>query len=100
MPRLQALSVSIVGHRVISPSEKFPYTPYIWPKIIAQVLKYKAPLGCKRLPMFTLVGPSRWSSPNRVFVGQSLDLLQKGERLGYDTSSPPGFEYNTDSGEE
>ena len=60
------------------------YTPYNLEKIIAQVLKYKAPLGCKRLPMFTLVGSRPWSGQaDRVFVGQSLDLLQKGERLGY-----------------
>ena len=86
----------------MSPSE---YTPYNWEKIITQVLKYKAPLGCKRLPMFTLVGLCPWVGPHSVFVGQPLDLLQKGERLGYDRLgydkiSLPSFEYNTDSDEE
>ena len=65
MPRLQALSASI-------------QQPYNW-EIIARVLKYQPPLGCKRLPMFILVA---WRVPNMVFVGRSLDL--KGERLGYD----------------
>ena len=97
MPRLQALYICIVAHADMRSSEY----PYMWQKIIAQILKYKAPLCCKHLPMFTLssfIAP--WIGPDRVFVGQSLDLLQKGERLGYDKFSPPGFEYNTDSDEE
>ena len=74
MPRLQALSASIV---------RMLQTEYIhtWEKIMARVFKYKAPSGCKHLPMLTLT--DSWCASDRVFVGQSLDLLQKGERLGY-----------------
>ena len=48
-------------------------------KIADRVLEYQAPLGCKRLPTFKF---GSWS-PTRAFVGQSLDLLRKGERLRY-----------------
>ena len=48
-------------------------------KIAARVLEYQAPLGCNRLPMFKI---GIWL-PEEAFVGQSPDLLKKGERLRY-----------------
>ena len=90
IPRLQTLSASAANSesdrdRVemcerCSDSRRLGYNR----KIAAQVLEYKAPWDCKRLPMFTI------KELRRVFVGQSSpDVLKKGERLGYDDISPP-----------
>lgn len=96
IPNLQALSASIADldfdrHNVCGMDTYFRYSRYNQ-KIAARVLEYKAPRGCKRLPMFTVNQPIMGSK--RVFVGQSLELLRKGERLRYeDVSSPGNFEY-------
>jgi len=90
IPRLQTLSASAANSesdrdRVemcerCSDSRRLGYNR----KIAAQVLEYKAPWDCKRLPMFTI------KELRRVFVGQSSpDVLGEGERLGYDDISPP-----------
>ncbi|KAF8804189.1 hypothetical protein BYT27DRAFT_7302269 [Phlegmacium glaucopus] len=90
MPQLQALSASVADletHRngmcgKCSESHCLRYNQ----EIVAQVLKYKAPWGCKRLPTFTLSSPILGS---RVFYCQSEEQLKKGERLRYDDISPP-----------
>ena len=95
MPKMQAISVSIADHEgnrhsMCSMGSDFHYSRYNR-KIVTRIRKYKAPWSCKRLPMLTMVGS--WSGTKKVFAGQSLDLLQNGERLGYDEISSPGLNF-------
>lgn len=99
IPNLEGLSASIADldfdrNNVCGMDTYFRYSRYNQ-KIVARVLEYKAPRGCKRLPMFTVNQPMMGSK--RVFIGQSPDELRKGERLRYeDVSSSGNFEF-TDS---
>jgi hypothetical protein len=83
MPQIQTLSASAAdaeyNRRNGCGGPSAYHQSYCNKKIVARVLKYKAPWGCKRLPMFTVNG---WFS-TRVFAGQSW---REGERLGYDSS--------------
>ncbi|KAF8804188.1 hypothetical protein BYT27DRAFT_6712086 [Phlegmacium glaucopus] len=101
MPQLQALTVCISDYDFHRPSTygRDPHHRYLRynPKIVSRVLKYKAPLGCKRLPIFTLNSPTSAAKPERVFVGQSPDSLKKGEELQYNDISPPEHPDNMDT---
>ena len=95
MPQLEWLFASIAnleahhGSRCGS-SSNLHYVHSI-KKIPDWVLELQVPLGCKPLPTFKF---GLWS-PTRAFVGQSLDLLRKGERLQY-LPDPVNIDLNED----
>lgn len=98
IPQLQALFVSIGDsdsnryNRCGGPSGY--HCLHYNKKIVARVLKYKAPWGFKRLPILKVSMRCR----TRVFVGQSPDPLKEGGRLGYhDISSSHKYPDNVDS---
>ena len=97
MPQLEWLFASVANLEVhrgsrCGSSSNLHYARSI-KKIPDRVLEYQAPLGCKRLPTFKF---GLWS-PTRAFafVGQSLDLLRKGERLRY-LPDPVDIDLNED----
>ena len=87
MPQIQTLSVSAADDEDNRTSgyagPSIDHNSYYNKMIVARVLKYKAPWGCKRLPMITVSG---WLS-TWVFAGQTW---REGERLGYDDISSLG----------
>lgn len=93
--QLQALTASIAvldfgdRHNICGMDKYFRYSRYNQ-KIVVRVLQYRAPRGCKRLPIFTVKSPTIGS--DIVFVSQPPDSME--ERLRYENvSSPANLEY-------
>ena len=95
MPQLEWLFASVASLEVYRGSKcgsgSSLYHARSRKEIADRVLEYQAPLGCKRLPTFKF---GSWS-PTGAFVGQSPDLLKKGERLRY-LPDPVDIDLNED----